>query len=554
MSYLISILVPTYNTPVDLLNDCVESVLGQTSNNWELCLVDDGSTNPNLRHFLESLARDDKRIRLKLLDSNVGIVGATNHALSMAKGDFVALLDHDDLLEPDAIETLNEYLERFPLADVLYTDEYHIHPDGGVTEFVKPDWSPERLRSQMYMGHLCVVRTSLAQAIDGFRQGFDGSQDHDFILRATEVAQEIVHIPVSLYYWRVGLPSFSHNDQTRKRSFEAGLRAVNEHLVRVGINANAELTDDDGVYRVRRRLTSRPLVSVVIPTRGTSTYVWGRYECLVVECVRAISQQSTYQNLEFVIVADLSTPTGVREELEVIASGRVKWISYDRPFNFSDKVNLGVACSSGQVILLLNDDTRIINADWCEPMLELVEHDDVGIVGNLLLFPNSQIQHAGHRYVDGAPTHHGFGSPVAEAGPASLHRVQREVSGVSAACAMLRRDVFGLAGGLTVRLPNNFNDVDLNLKVRRLGYSVLWTPNSRMFHFESATRNPNVQAFEHHELLVRWYREMRNDPYDAPVPGHLLDRLRSTDRRKPKLMQSSDTENASSTVEMGNLE
>ncbi len=531
MTVRFSILVPVYNTPLDLLRDCLESVVQQTSDSWELCVIDDCSPDQKVRDLLETYSARFTRIRVKEREINGGIVAASNDALSMAQGEFVLLLDHDDLLEPDAIEVIEDYLSRFPESDFLYSDEYHLHPDGTRTEFVKPEWSPERLRSQMYVGHLVVIRTSVAKAVGGFRAGFEGSQDHDFVLRVSENARQIVHIPESLYHWRVSDNSFSHSSTSRRQSFEAGQRAVEEHLKRVGIDGSVEQTSEPGVYRVRRSLRESPLVSIVIPTRGTSTYVWGRYECLIVECIRELMARSTYRNFEIVVVADEATPSKVIEEIRSTAGSSLVLVNYQRPFNFSDKVNQGVAASTGQVVLLLNDDTRIVNDDWCEPMLELCQQTEVGMVGNLLLFGNSRIQHAGHRYVDGAPTHVGFGAPISEGGPAALYRVQREVSGVTAACAMLRREVFDEVGGLSNRLPNNFNDVDLNQKIRHLAYRIVWTPYSKMYHFESASRAAEVADFELEELDLRWFRQMRNDQHDAPIPHHLEGFKKSSDRR-----------------------
>jgi len=529
-----SLLLPTYNTPVHLLDACIRSVFEQTHAAWQLCIVDDGSTSTETLCYLRGLTNlGDERVVVQFLDENIGISGATNKALELATGKFVVLLDHDDLLEPDALELISGYLTRYGELDFVYSDEYHLYPDGSVHDFVKPDWSPERLRSQMYICHLLVVRTSLAIEVGGMRVGFEGAQDHDFALRISENTTRIGHIPLSLYYWRVNPMSFSNVGETRGRSLEAGRRAVQEHCDRVGINAVVEHGPHPGTYRLKRALTGTPKVSVVIPTRGTGTYVWGKYVSLVEQCVESLLSRTTYRNIEIIVVADTSTPLSTIEFLSSLDAETIRIVYYDRPFNFSDKINIGVVESTGDVVMLLNDDTMVIDEDWCHVMLGLLEHDDIGVVGNLLVFANQRLQHGGHQYVDGNPTHVGFNVDWTDGGAASMYGVEREVSGVTAAAAMLRRSVFDEVGGMSTRFPNNFNDVDFCQKVRQRGYRIVWTPHAKMFHFESVSRNATVTPREMWDLTLTWYREMRNDVYDSPIQPHLLEWVKSGERRKP---------------------
>jgi O-antigen biosynthesis protein len=292
-----------------------------------------------------------------------------------------------------------------------------------------------------------------------------------------------------------------------------------------------------GVYRTHRDIPASAKVSIVIPSRGSSAYVWGRHTIPLVDCVQAIIERSTFRNFEIIVVLDRSAPTDLPSVLRRAAGSLVKIVWFEHPFNFSHKINLGVAHSSGDFILLLNDDVLIINDDWCEPMLGLAMQDDVGLVGNMLLFENSTIQHAGHRYVDGLPTHVGFREPIVDGGPGGSYVVEREVSGVTAACCMLRREIFEEVGGLSTRFGNNYNDVDFSLKIRNRGYRILWTPYSQMFHFESLTRSATVSDAELALLDLRWHRELRNDVYDAPIPLELIGLSSSTERRPSRLRQ-----------------
>ncbi len=530
-----SILLPVFRTARDQLEECLSSVLNQDFEDWELCVVDDASEVAELELLLKSFVERDSRVRLLAREVNGGITRASADALKMAAGEFVLLLDHDDLLEPDALTLVNSHLEQSPMTDFLYTDEYHLLPDGIEVEFRKPTWSPERLRSQNYICHLVVIRTELLRNVGGFQEGFDGAQDHDLVLRVSEQAREICHLPVSLYHWRVHPSSYSVSSSTRETSFDAGVRAVQEHLDRLGIQGAVSRTPYPGVYRTHREVPDNAKVSIVIPSRGSSAYVWGRHTIPLVDCVQAIVERSTFRNFEILVVLDRSAPTDLPSVLRQTAGSLLKTVWFEYPFNFSHKINLGVAHSSGDFILLLNDDTLIINDDWCEPMLGLAMQDDVGLVGNMLLFENSTIQHAGHRYVDGLPTHVGFREPLVDGGPGGAYVVEREVSGVTAACCMLRREIFEEVGGLSTRFGNNYNDVDFSLKIRSRGYRILWTPYSQMFHFESLTRSPTVSDAELALLDLRWHRELRNDVYDAPLPVELIDRCSSTERRTSRL-------------------
>ena len=514
---LFSIVTPVYNTDPQMLEECIASVLDQSFSSWELLLVDDASTSPATSEVLDRASKIDTRIHVCRRIANGGIVAASNEGIVAATGSWLVLLDHDDALEPSALLELSAVIEREELVDYIYTNEFYLHPDGSAVEFRKPDWSPERLRCQMYTCHLSAIRLSLARKIGGFRPGFDGSQDHDFILRVTEQARKISHIRKPLYYWRVNPQSFSQSNSTKQQAIDSGRRAVQDHCERLGIRATVELGEAPGVYRLRRELTAYPRVSVIIPTRGSSAVVWGRETVPVIDCVRAIRQRSTYQNFEYVVVADSSTPTEVVDQMTRLLGKDLLVVSYSKPFNFSDKINVGATAATSDLLLLLNDDTLIINDDWFEPMIGILNQPDVGTVGNMLFFEDHRLQHGGHCFVSGNPTHIAFKEAVTDGGFASMYIVDREVSGNTGACLLVRRSTFFELGGLSLDFGNNYNDVDFALKVARSGLRSVWTSQSKMFHFESLSRDPTVTGSELGNLHDRWSVELHNERFHDPV-------------------------------------
>jgi glycosyltransferase involved in cell wall biosynthesis len=515
---LISVVVPVHDTRPEHLVECLDSIVSQDSGSWELVVVDDASTDPRCAETLDRYAAGHANVTVIRRTVNGGIVAASNDGLAAASGDFVALVDHDDILKPGALAAVADELCRHDDIDYLYTDEEYLHADGLITVFRKPDWSPERFRSQMYTCHLSVIRASLMRDLGGFRDGFEGSQDYDLVLRVTERARRIVHLPRVLYVWRLHGASFSRGEGTSERAYAAGVRAVQEHCDRVGIDAVVEATDVLGVHRVRRRIVGDPLVSVVIPTRGTAAHLDGQYKVLVENCISSIVERSTWTNFEFVVVADSDTPPAVLERLGRCGAGRLKVLEYDRPFNFADKCNLGVVASEGDFIVLLNDDTEIIDVDWCEAMLGLAREPEVGAVGCMLYVNDLRVQHAGLVFVDRAPINWGIGMAFGDGGCGHALACQRETVGVTGAAVMVRRDVYMEVGGMSTEFPNNFNDVDFSLKVRHTGRSVVVTPFARMFHFESLTRDTTVEPEELDLLRCRWWCELSSDPYQTDLP------------------------------------
>lgn len=508
-----SVVTPVFDPPPDVLRSTIESVRAQTRDDWELLLVDDRSTDPRVHRVLDEARAADPRIRVLLRDENGGIVAASNDGLAAAAGEWIVLLDHDDLLARRALDSVARAIDADPEIDYLYSDEDQLSPVGDhVNAFYKPDWSPERLRSQNYCCHLSVLRSELVAEIGGFRDGFDGSQDYDLILRATERARRIHHVPEVLYHWRQ-LPTSTASDIAAKPyAIEAGRRAVQEHCDRVGIDAVVESKEPPGTYRVRRTLPDPPLVSVVIPTRGSSGRVWGVERCFVVEAMRSLLERGTYPRLEFVVVVDTSTPQPVVEAMRRVAGDLLRLVWFDRPFNFSEKINLGRIHSTGDLLLLLNDDVELVTPDAIETMAALALEPDVGSVGAKLLFSDGTLQHAGHVY-NGDPYHIFFKGSSEDHGPFSMLTLERECVGVTAAALMIRPDVFDSVGGFSAAFDNNFNDVDFALKLQEAGYRTVWTPFAVLYHFESVSRDPAVSGDEYDLLHQRWSHQLEQDRY-----------------------------------------
>jgi GT2 family glycosyltransferase len=515
MAPVVSVLTAVHDPERSHLEACLASVRAQTLSDWQHVIVDDGSTAPHVAELLD-LAAADPRVVVVRRPSAGGIVAASRDALERATGTFVALLDHDDLLEPHALAAMVGALGDD--GDLAYSDHDVIGADGSPgRSCLKPDFSPEHLRNQNYVLHLVVARRALVVDVGGFREGFDGAQDHDLLLRLVERTDRVRHVPEVLYHWRRAAASVAADPSAKPWAYAAGERAVREHCERIGLDADVVPGPISGTYRVRRRVADPPRVSVVIPTRGTSRRVWGVTRCFVVEAVRSLVERSTYPDLEFVVVHDSVTPQPVLDLLRLIAGERLRLVEFTEPFNFSTKINVGVAASSGELVLILNDDTELIAPDSIEAMVAHLADPTVGMVGAKLLFADGTIQDAGHVYhgsvLPGLAGWSGNG-----VGPGQLRplAVEREVSGVTAAAAMVRRSVHDEVGGLDPVLWMNFNDVDYCLKVRRTGRRIVWSPYASWYHFESQTRPPSAEPEEFDELDRRWHHEINHDPYYNP--------------------------------------
>lgn len=506
-----SIVTPVYNPPRDAFERCIQSVVQQTYGDWEWCLVDDCSTAPWVRERLAELQATEPRIRVGYRTVNGGIVAASNDALSLARGEFVALLDNDDELHTDALTEVHKVISVDALIDFVYTDEDKINDEGmHYDRFRKPRWSPERFLAQNYCSHLSVVRRSLINEVGRFRQGFDGSQDYDLFLRVVERARKIAHIPKVLYHWRAVVGSTALSQSEKPYAFVAAMRAVERALERRGVEASVEETGPYPFQKVLRRLRRHPKVSIIIPTCGTYKTVFDENVCLVVEAVNSILQQTNYPNYEVVVVIDAESTEGSWAGLRAIADERVRLVRYDLPFNFAAKCNFGATISDGDYLLMLNDDTKVTDPDWLTVLAGYLEEPDVAMVGPLLILEDGSIQSAGHY---NNPTPHNFrnGSSADSPGEFGILAIARECEGITGACALIRRAAYDEVGGMSLVFPRAFNDVDLCYKLIDAGYRIIWTPHTRLYHFETASRPQDLESSEVQLLSARWQRRFGAD-------------------------------------------
>jgi GT2 family glycosyltransferase len=513
------VITPIYETPADILRATIASVTSQGFGDWELCLVDDCSPSPHVAAVLDRAAASDRRIRVVRRHENGGIAAASNDGLAAASGEFVVLLDHDDALRRDALALIDEALRDDPDADYLYSDEDRIDEAGARSApFYKPDWSPERLRTQMYTCHVSVLRRSLVDEVGGFDPEFEGSQDWDLVLRVTERARAVVHVPQVLYHWRTLPTSTANRGQAAKPyAYEAGTRAIQAHCDRIGFPARARHDDElSGVYHLDPVLSHNPEVTIVIPTRGTTRRVGSDDVTLVNHCVRSIVGGSTYRNFHVVVVADTSTPRRVLDELRADGADRLSVIPYDRPFSFSDKINAGVLASDGDHVLMLNDDMDVITPEWLERLVMYSSFPGIGAVGARLFFGDGRLQHVGVMLRDAQPGHLYHGYLGGHRGYANVVRVAGNYSAVTGACLMTPREVFEEVGGLSLEFPLSFNDIDYCLKVASIGQRVVYDPDTMLHHYESSSRSSQVSGWELERFRARWRHATLRDPYDNP--------------------------------------
>jgi GT2 family glycosyltransferase len=504
---LISILTPTFNTDPAILRSCIQSVQAQVYANWELCICDDGSSSDPTRQVIVESARQDSRIKAQFVPENQGIAQATKAALRTAAGEFIALLDHDDELSPDALYENVLLLQDNPQADVIYSDEDKIDVEGHYCEpFFKPDWSPELLSSNMYTCHLSLYRRKLVNAVGGFRSGFEGAQDYDLMLRVVERSNRVFHIPKVLYHWRKSTGSTAADAGAKSCSTNAGLRALREHIERVGLKAEVTATDRPNYYRVTPCVRRNPLVSIIIPHKGQTA--------MLDKCIQSIHARTAYRNYEIVIVDNGGSDL---EALKSLAELPYRIVSFHEPFNFSRMNNLAARECKGEYLLLLNNDTEVISPFWLTAMLGYAQLPEIGAVGAKLYYPHDSIQHAGVVLgMRGIAGHWLYRFPRDSRGYFnSLHTV-RNFSAVTAACVLMRTDVFESVGGFNEELAVSYNDVDLCLRIRQAGYRIVWVPEAELYHCEFATRTQVLDTKEVQYMQKRWGEILRNDPYYNP--------------------------------------
>ena len=513
---LISVLVPVYNVEQSWLRKAITSVLTQTYPNWQLCLADDASTANHIRPILEEYTQQDARIHVVYCSQNGGISAATNAALEMAKGEFIALLDHDDELAPNALYEVASCLHQYPDADFIYTDEDQITPTGERRyPFFKPDWSPDYFHACMYTCHLGVYRTDLVRKIGGFRSEYDGAQDWDLVLRITEKTSKIYHIPQVLYHWRSIPTSAASGTQAKPWAYQAAQSALQDMLDRSSYAGWVEPGPGPGFFRVRRHIQNNPLVSILIPSAGTETKIGWKKVCLLEQCLQSICTVSTYRNFEIIVVDGYDIPDAILKRIQALD---IKLIRCDQPFNFSQRMNLGADAACGDILLMLNDDMEVVTPNWIEAMLELAQQQEIAAVGAKLLFPNGDLQHAGVMILAGNPTHASYKRAKRSEGYYKSTVVNRNYLGVTGACLMMRKAVFVALNGFDESFPFNYNDVDLCLRAHQAGYRNVFTPYAELIHYESVSRRKGVHQDELKHLHDRFKDTtyMMNDPYYNP--------------------------------------
>lgn len=512
---VISVLVPAYRTPEVFLKQMMESVLLQTYPYLELCIADGSGTDDSVEKVVKEYQKKDPRVRYRRLEKNEGIAGNTNAAIEMASGDYLALFDHDDLLSPNALFEVASAIEK-EKADVIYTDEDKVTSDlkEHFQPHFKPDFNPDLLCANNYICHLFVVKRSLALKLGGQDPAYDGAQDYDFIFRCTENTEKIVHVAKILYHWRVHQASTADNPSSKLYAFDAGKRAIEAHLARIGVKAEVSHTKDLGFYRVKYQVQGNPMVSIVIPNKDEKE--------TLKKCLESIWKKTSYSNYEIILVENNSTTQEIRDYYkELDGKERVRVVYWEKEFNYSAINNFGISYAKGEYILCLNNDITVISPDWLEELLANCQRPEVGIVGARLYYPDNTIQHAGIVLGMGGCAGSLFVG-LARSRGGYLHKaaLQQDLSAVTAACFMVKKEVFEKVGGFEEKLAVAFNDVDFCLKVRHAGYLVVYDPYAELYHHESKTRGyENTEAkkrrFQEEIEYMRchWMPDILRDPY-----------------------------------------
>ena len=512
----ISVVVPAYKTPILFLKQMMDSLLAQPYPNWELCIVNASPDEEEMQRVLAEYAAKDSRIRFRNLKENMGISGNTNAALEMAGGEFVGLLDHDDLLAPNALYEVALALERHPCADAVYTDEDKVTTelDEHFQPHLKPDFSLDLLRSNNYICHFFLARKSVIHQVGGFRKEFDGAQDYDFIFRCVEKAREIVHVPEILYHWRTHKASTADNPASKMYAFDAGKRAIEAHLERTGTKGVVSHTPDLGFYRVKYPVQGEPLISIIIPNKDEKE--------TLETCLKSI-RESEYRNYEILIVENNSVTEEIfRYYKELSKEKDIRLLRWKKEFNYAAINNYAASHAKGEYLLFLNNDVKAITRDWIEELLSVCQRPEVGAAGAKLIYPDHTIQHAGCVVGMGGSAGHMFvDMPADRTGYLHKASILQDMSAVTAACMMMKREAFDRVGGFSEELTVAFNDVDLCLKVRREGYLIVYDPYAQLYHMESKTRGAEdskekVQRFQTEIEYMRchWIDILKNgDPY-----------------------------------------
>jgi glycosyltransferase involved in cell wall biosynthesis len=515
---IISIVMPVFNTPEPFLQQAIESVLHQTYPHWELCIADDASTEARVKRILEDYALKDSRIKVCYREENGHISQASNSAIALATGEFLALLDHDDVLAPHALHEVALLLNRHPEADMIYSDEDKIDENNQFRDpFFKPDWCPDSFLSRMYTCHLGIYRRSLVNEIGGFRVGYEGSQDYDLTLRLTEKTDKIFHIPKVLYHWRIHSESTARSLVSKSYAADAAKRAIAEALDRRG-ELGRVIPVPGGHHIVRYEIKNFQRVSIIIPTKNLGN--------ILNQCLTSIFEKTTYPNYEVIVIDNGSTEAKALEVIEFWRTkepNRFRCERFDIPFNYSKVNNYGVNKANGEYLLFLNNDTEVLTPDWVDAMVEQAQRPCIGAVGALLLYPDNTVQHAGVVSVGAVAGHSHKHYPADSPGYFNQIQTVNNYSAVTAACLMCRRDVFEEVGGFEEELAVALNDVDLCFKIVEKGYRNIYLPHVKLYHYESKsrgyedTREKQERFIKEMKYMQRkWKKIIERDPCYSP--------------------------------------
>jgi GT2 family glycosyltransferase/SAM-dependent methyltransferase len=511
---LFSIILPVYDVDEIYLRQCIESVIRQIYPHWELCIADDASPQPHVRRVLDEYAAKDSRIKVTYRTENGNISAASNSALELATGQYIALLDHDDELVDRALYRMADVIIKDPSLDMVYSDEDKVAPHGALSDpFFKPDWSPDYFLSCMYTCHLGVYRTELVKKIGGFRSEFDSAQDYDLVLRLIAQNRKVFHVPDVLYHWRSIASSAASERVLKPESHLRAQRAIQQHLDAIGRKATVEDGPAAGCHLVKYEVLGRPKISIIIPSACQTIEADGQPTWMALNCVQSIRRVSTYDNVEIIVVDRMNMPEKLEKELEKLG---VRRVTYDFDFNWARVNNHGAAQASGDYLLFLNDDTEPITPAWLEMMLGYVQWPEIGAVGPKLVYPDGSLQHTGVCLPGGNPTHPFYRYPGNHPGHFYSNQVPRNWSAVTGACLMTPTKLFHSLGGFDTRFPLNYNDVAYGLAVLERGLRVVYSPMSEVYHFESKTRSPEVRADEMAAIHEIWEKQYRWDPYYSP--------------------------------------
>lgn len=517
-----SIIVPLYNTPLNFLEEMVDSVIAQTYSNWELCLADSSDKeHSEVGAAVERLCKKDSRIKYKKLEGNRGISENSNEGIKMASGNYLALLDHDDILNESALfEIMKAICEHE--ADFIYTDEMVFKSpkiNNVKALHLKPDYAVDTLRAVNYICHFTAFSRELIEKVGGFRAEFDGSQDHDLFLRLTAAAENIVHVPKIMYYWRSHPLSVASHITSKSYAIENGKKAVKQSIEAAGFKAEVlSSRANPTMYRIKYELKSTPLVSIIIPNKN-------HYADLK-KCIDSIFNLTAYNNYEIVIVDNGSNEKELFNYYDKLKKYKnIKICSFDIEFNYSKLNNYAADKADGDYYIFLNNDVEIITPEWIEEMLMYVQREDVGAAGAMLYYPNDTIQHAGVIIgLGGIAGHCYVNHPKSRIGYLGRLCYAQDISAVTAACMMVKASVFSEVGGLDEEFVVAYNDIDLCMKIRRADYLIVWTPYAEAYHYESKTRGyettpEKLERFnnEKRKFQNKWKVELeKGDPYYNP--------------------------------------